>query len=204
MRIFTLTLCAAAATALLAGCNRKEETPPAPAPAPPVATEPAAPEPEPATTPVAGFHHSGNFDAAGYYMPTQTIRVGPWELQQMGVGAVSDFAAWEQGDRSSTFGPIVLEFADTSSPMQVNELGTETHAVRTRILPSGYSMDGKAMRFAGRDPKLGEVTFEGTLDTVAMANAKAQGASDQPVLTGVLRVGDNTYANTKFTFFAGD
>lgn len=203
MRIFTLTLCAVASTVVLAGCNRKEETPAAPAPAPPAATEPAAPEPEPAA-PVAGFHHSGNFDAAGYYMPTQTIRVGSWELQQMGVGAVSDFAAWEQGDRTSTFGPIVLEFADTSSPMQVNELGTETHAVRARILPSAYSMDGKVLRFAGRDPKLGAVTFEGTLDAAAMANAKAQGASEQPVLTGVLTVGDNTYANTKFTFYAGD
>ncbi|MBX3479544.1 MAG: hypothetical protein KF842_04025 [Caulobacter sp.] len=204
MRISSLTLCAVAAAALLAGCNRKEEAPPAPAPAPPVETAPAAPEPEAVAAPVTGFHHSGNFDAAGYYMPTQPVRVGAWELQQMGVGAVSDFAAWEQGDRTSTFGPIVLEFADTSSPVQTNELGNETHAIRARILPSGYSMDGKTLRFAGRDPKLGEVTFEGTLDTAAMASAKAQGASEQPVLTGVLRVGDVTYANTKFSFYAGD
>lgn len=203
MRISSLAFCAVAASALLVGCNRKEDAapPPPPAPAPQL---PAAPAPSAAKPPVTGFHHTGNFDAAGYYMPTQTIRVGPWELQQMGIGAVSDFAQWEQGDRMSTFGPILLEFADTTSPMQTNELGGETHAVRVRVLPTGYSMDGRSLRFAGKDPKLGAVTFEGTLDTAAMAAAKAQGASDQPVLTGNLSVGDNSFTNASFTFFAGD
>jgi len=203
MRIVTLSICAAVAVSGLAACKRKEEVtpPPAPAAAPPVVSQTAPTEAKPTVT---GFSHKGSFDAAGYYMPVQPIRAGAWQLQNLGIGAVSDFAQWEQGDRMSTFGPILIEFADTSSPLETNELGGEHHSRTVRVLPSAYSMDGKTLRFAGSDPKLGDVTFEGTLDTVAMATAKSQGASDQPVLNGTLTVGDNTFTNARFSFFAGD
>ena len=204
MRITFLALCAATATFALAGCNRQEARPqPAPAPAP--IPSPAVVEtPSAATPPVTGFAHRGNFDNAGYYMPTRDIRVGQWQLKTIGVGAISDFAAWEQGDRTSTFGPILLEFEDLNSPLKTNEMGGEGHEISVRVLPSGYSTDGRTLRFAGVDPKLGPVTFEGAFDAAAMAEAKAQGASEATVLTGALQVGQTRIDNARFTFFAGE
>lgn len=203
MRIITLALCAATALGLSA-CNRQENKP-APAPAPAAAPAPTqAHAPDAARPKVSGFAHTGNFDNAGYYMPARDIKVGHWQLKTIGVGAMSDFAAWEQGDRTSTFGPILLQFDDTTSPLSTNEMGGEGHEVSVRVLPTGYATDGKSIRFAGSDPKLGQVTFEGAFDTAAMAEAKAQGASDATVLTGVLQVGDTRIENARFTFFAGE
>lgn len=203
MRIITIALCAATALTL-AGCNRKDEKPP-PAPgAAPSAPTATVHDPDPTRPKVSGFAHTGNFDNAGYYLPTREVRVGNWQLKTIGVGAMSDFAAWESGDRGSTFGPILLEFDDTTSPLKTNEMGGEAHEVSVRVLPSGYATDGKTLRFAGNDPKLGTVTFEGAFDPAAMAEAKAQGASEAAVLTGVLQVGDTRVENARFTFFAGE
>lgn len=203
MRIITLALCAATSLGLSA-CNRQENKP-APAPAAAAAPAPAqAHAPDAARPKVSGFAHTGNFDNAGYYMPARDIKVGHWQLKTIGVGAMSDFAAWEQGDRTSTFGPILLQFDDTTSPLSTNEMGGEGHEVSVRVLPTGYATDGKSIRFAGSDPKLGQVSFEGAFDTAAMAEAKAQGASDATVLTGVLQVGDTRIENARFTFFAGE
>lgn len=203
MRITTLALCAAA-TLALAGCNRQDSEP-TPAPTPPPAPTPvpstAATTAKPAVT---GFAHSGNFDNAGYYMPVREIRAGNWQLKSIGVGAMSDFAAWEQGDRTSTFGPILMEFDDTTSPLKPNDIGNDVHEVSVRVLPSGYATDGRTLRFAGLDPKLGPVTFEGSFDTAAMAEAKAQGASEAAVLKGRLQVGQTTIDDARFTFFAGE
>ncbi len=204
MRIITLALCAASAALVLAGCNRQDDKSapePTPAPAPGPVPSPAASTAKP---PVTGFAHTGNFDNAGYYMPAREIRVGPWQLKTIGVGAISDFAAWEQGDRTSTFGPILMEFEDTSSPLKANEMGGDYHEVSVRVLPSGYATDGKTLRFAGVDPKLGPVNFEGAFNPAAMAEAKAQGASEATVLTGTLQVGETRIDNARFTFFAGE
>lgn len=205
MRITTLALCAAAAAALaLAGCNRQDSKPapaPTPAPAPVPAPSAAASTAKP---PVTGFAHTGNFDNAGYYMPTRDIKVGKWQLKTIGVGAMSDFAAWEQGDRTSTFGPILLEFDDTTSPLKPNDIGNDVHEVSVRVLPSGYATDGRTLRFAGVDPKLGPVTFEGAFDTAAMAEAKAQGAGEAAVLKGTLQVDQTRVDDARFTFFAGE
>jgi hypothetical protein len=204
MRIITFALCAATAALSLSACNRQDSKPnpapvAAPAPAPAQVHAPDAARPK-----ISGFAHTGNFDNAGYYMPTRDIRVGSWQLKTIGVGAISDFAAWEQGDRTSTFGPILLEFDDTASPLKTNEMGGEAHEVSVRVLPTGYATDGKTLRFAGVDPKLGAITFEGAFDPAAMAEAKAQGASEATVLTGTLQVGDTRIENTRFTFFAGE
>jgi hypothetical protein len=204
MRISTLALSAAVAAALLAGCGRKEERTPEPAPAPAPAPTPAPGPAAAADAAVTGFTHTGAFDLAGFYMPQAEVRVGNWKLEQLGVGSGSDFAQWEQGDRMSTFGPILLEFADTTSPMQTGETGAESHTVKVRVLPTGYATDGKTMKFAGTDPKLGQVTFEGAFDVAALSEAKAQGASEQTVLNGTLQVGDTRFANTRFSFYAGD
>jgi hypothetical protein len=193
-----------AAVLLLSACNRKEEAAPAPAPAPPPVLAPVAPPPATPQAAVSGFNHSGTFDAAGYYLPEGEIRVGPYRLNHLGVGAASDFAQWEQGDRASAFGPILLQFDDTTSPLAPNELGAEAHAVSVRVLPTGYATDGRTLRFAGQDAKLGPVTFEGAFDTAALAQAKADGSGPQTVLKGTLEVGSTRIANTRFTFFAGD
>lgn len=200
MRLWTLAA-GVAAIALLAGCNRQEAAKPA---APPPAAPAQPPAPKPAETALSGFHHSGTSDNSGYYLPAAEVRAGNWKLNHMAVGAISDFAQWEQGDRTSVFGPILLSFDDTTSPTAPNELGGEAHTVNVRVLPSAYQTDGRTIRFAGQDAKLGKVTLEGRFDAAALAAAKAEGAGGQAVLTGDLTVGDRKFANVTFTFFAGD
>lgn len=187
----------------ISACKRKEEAtalpPVAAAPAPPAA--PAVPAP---STPVAGFNHSGTLDATGYYLPRNEIRFGAFRLNHLGVGAASDFDQWEQGDRSSVFGPLLLQFDDTSSPLQTNEMGGEAHAINVRVLPSAYSVAGRSLRFAGQDERLGKVTFDGVFETAALAQARTEGSGAQVVLTGTLVIGSTRFSNASFTFFAGD
>jgi len=204
MRTLPLALVAMLALPLaLSACKRKEEA----VPPQPVAVAPTPP-PTPATpvaaTPVTGYSHSGTLDAAGYYLPQTEIRVGEFKLNHLGVGAASDFIQWEQGDRNSVFGPVLLQFDDVTSPVQTNELGGEAHSISVRVLPSAYSVDGKTLRFVGQDPKLGKVAFEGAFQTAALAQAKAEGSGPQAVLTGTLQVGSTRISNASFTFFAGD
>ncbi|MDH4386632.1 MAG: hypothetical protein QE280_14455 [Caulobacter sp.] len=204
MRIPPLALAAFLVLPLaLSACERKEEA----APAPPVAvapTPPAAPAVPVAPPTVTGFNHSGTLDAAGYYIPRNEIRVGTFKLNHLGVGAASDFTQWEQGDRASVFGPVLMQFDDVTSPVQTNELGGEAHTVSVRVLPSAYSVDGKTLRFVGQDSKLGRIAFEGAFQTAALAQARAEGSGPQAVLTGTLQVGTTRISNASFTFFAGD
>lgn len=188
---------------VVVGCGKREEAP-APAPAPAPVEQPADNQPPPVAPELAGFNHTGVFDAAGYYLPQGDIRIGNWKLNHMGVGAVSDFSQWERGDRAATFGPILFQFDDVTSPTQTNELGGEGHTVSVRVLPEAYTTDGRTMKFAGKHPQLGAVTFEGTFDQAALARAKAEGLPQQAVLTGTLTVGDNSYQGVTFAFWAGD
>lgn len=195
---------AVSAVLLLAACGRREEAPPPVEPAPAPVEQPVDNQPPPVAPELAGFSHTGTFDAAGYYLPQGDIQVGNWRLNHMGVGAVSDFSQWERGDRAATFGPILFQFDDVTSPTQTNELGGQGHTVTVRVLPDAYSTDGKTMKFAGKHPQLGPVTFEGAFDQAALARVKAEGAGQQPVLTGTLTVGTNSYQGVSFAFWAGD
>jgi hypothetical protein len=200
MRIRHLALGLSAVALLTGACHRKTETPVPPA----AAVAPAEPVAPAAPAPVTGFAHEAGFDAAGYYMTQANVKSGNWRLADMGVGAPSDFETWEKGDRSSSFGPILFEFDDISSPTQTSETGSEAHSVRARVLPDSYAIDGQEIRFAGHDAKLGAVTFNGRFDRSALAEAKAQGSSQTAVLTGTMTVGEKTFDKISFTYFVGD
>ena len=192
-KFLCLTLLASLA---VAGCERKEKTPPA-APA-------ATPAPVVSTAP-EGFQHDPSFDAQGFYIPTEPIKAGALALKQIAFGAPSDFKQWEAGERESVFGPIILQFEDESSPTTTNELGQDVHQVVVRVLPTAYRVFPAAISFRGSDPKLGEIGFVGAIDQATLASARDTGSSaGKVVMTGTLRIGDTKVDDARFTYFIGD
>lgn len=203
MRYRTFALAAAALAVTVAGCNRKPAQE-AQAPAAPAApTAPAAPA-EPAIVVAQGYHHQPGLDASGYYLSPAPFMIGNYQFTHLAVGAPSDFETWEKGDRSSTFGPILIAFDDTTSPMAPNEMGGEGHTVSVRVLPDDYSFDAGKLTFRGHDPKLGEVVFSGAFDQAALAQARTDGSSQAAVLTGDLKVGAEPARRVSFTYWVGD
>ncbi|MDP1735854.1 MAG: hypothetical protein Q8L23_00280 [Caulobacter sp.] len=203
MRYRTFALAAALLAVTAAGCNQKPET----KAEAPVAVETPAPAPAPAETPISvaeGFHHQADFEAAGYYLSPTAFRVGNYAFTHIGVGMPSDFETWEGGDRSSTFGPILIAFDDVTSPKAANELGGEGHSVTLRVLPQAYSFDAGKMTFRGADPKLGEVLFSGVFDKAALLRAQASGSSQEIVLSGDLMIGAGPTRKVSFTYWVGD
>lgn len=203
MRFRTLALAAAVLAVTAAGCNRK---PAAPAEAPVAEAQPTpAPAPaEPSLHVAEGFKHQAGLDASGYYLSPTPFQVGDYRFAHMAIGAPSDFQTWEKGDHSSTFGPILLQFDDLTSPLVPNELGGEGHAVTLRVLPQAYSFDAGKLTFRGRDAKLGEVLFVGTFDQAALARAQAEGSSQATVLSGDLKIGAQPVRKVTFTYWVGD
>ena len=179
-KVLCLTLLAAVA---VAGCERKEKAPAA-APTPAVEPAPAAP---PA---LEGFQHDASFDAQGFYIPAEPIKVGALALKQVAFGAPSDFKQWEAGEREAVFGPIILQFEDESSPTATNELGQEVHQITVRVLPTAYRVFPAAISFRATDPKLGEIGFVGAIDQATLNSARDNGSSaGKVVMTGTLRIG---------------
>jgi hypothetical protein len=203
MRYRTFALAAAALAVTVAGCNRKPAQE-AQAPAAPAApTAPATPA-EPAIVVAEGFDHQPGLDASGYYLSPTPFKIGNYQFTHLAVGAPSDFETWEKGDRSSTFGPILIAFDDTTSPMAANELGGEAHTVSVRVLPDAYSFDAGELAFRGHDSRLGEVMFSGAFDQAALAQARADGSSQAAVLAGDLKIGDEPARKVTFTYWVGD
>jgi len=202
MRLATIAL-TCGVLFLTAACNRKTEKT---AEAPPAAATPAPVAVPPVETHIAipnGFRHQALFDASGYYV-AEGVRVGNYQLNNIGVGAPSDFSQWEEGDRASVFGPILFQFDDVTSPKSVNELGAETHTVTVRVLPQAYNLEAGKLAFKGSDPKLGEVIFDGSFDQAALAKAKAEGSSSAPILRGELKVGDAPVRKVALAYFVGE
>jgi hypothetical protein len=205
---------ALAACVLTAGCERAAtpasgpESEPVSTPATPAAA-PAAPVSEPiAPAGMSGFRHDASLDLFGYYMPEGEVKFGKWRLDTLHVGTLDDLAKYERGDRDPPqYAPVLIELADTTSPTATNELGGEYHTNQKRILPLAYEVSGTRIAFSGKDPELGDVRFEGTLDSAAVkraAAAQAEGAAGPGVvLTGRLSVGTET-RDVKFTWFGGD
>ena len=203
MRYRTLALAAAVLAVTAAGCNRK---PAAPAEAPVAEAQPA-PAPalaEPSLHVAEGFKHQAGLDASGYYLSPTPFQVGDYRFAHMAIGAPSDFQTWEKGDHGSTFGPILIQFDDLTSPLVPNELGGEGHAVTLRVLPEAYSFDAGKLTFRGKDAKLGEVLFVGTFDQAALARAQAEGSSQSTVLSGDLKIGAQPVRKVAFTYWVGD
>jgi hypothetical protein len=169
---------------LLASCDR----PGAPVEAPPAA---------------AAYSHTLSADLSGYYMPAGEVRVGKWSLDHIFVGQAQDFRSWEGGSRSETFGPVMLQFEDVTSPMVQTEIG-ETRSVSARVLPSAYSVSDTSISFEGRSPELGPVRFAGVLDPGALATARRNLGDEGVVVTGTLKVGDGPAQNVQLRWWAGD
>ncbi len=165
---------------------------------------PAAPEDVDAPArPAPGFAHAMTSDMSGYYMPVGEVSVGKWRLDHLFVGQAAEFQSWEGGTRSETFGPVMLQFDDATSPMVQTELG-ETHSITARVLPTSYAVSDTAVAFTGQSPELGRVTFEGRLDPDALATARRNLGGDGVVMTGRLEVGGQTVDGVRMTWWMGD
>jgi hypothetical protein len=156
----------------------------------------------PAATATA-FSHATTADISGYYMPAEPVRIGQWSLDHLFVGQASEFETWEGGARSDTFGPVMLQFDDASSPMVATELG-EAHSVSVRILPTRYEVTDTSLAFEGRSPELGRVRFDGRLDPEALATSRRNLGGDGVVMTGTLTAGGQTARDVRLRWWMGD
>jgi len=170
----------------------------------------AAPAPAPAPQPAAstGFKHDPKLDVFGYYIPTPELKIGKWMLTSLNIGTPQDFVDWEKGKRDPPeYAPLMIEFADVTSPQVQNELGGSNYSSQRRVLPTAYALAGNRLSFIGKDAVLGAVAFTGTLDPAAVkrATAAASESTDTSiVLTGELTVGTRVIRHVKFTWFGGD
>lgn len=153
--------------------------------------------------PAAAFSHALTADISGYYMPEQPVRIGQWSLDHVFVGQASEFASWEGGSRGETFGPVMIQFDDATSPRVATELG-EAHSVTARVLPTRYEVTDASVAFEGRSPELGRVTFEGRLDPEALATSKRNLGGDGVVMTGTLTAGSQTVQGVRLRWWMGD
>lgn len=190
MRTRLLAVAGLAAMLAVASCDRPDtqgEAPSGPAPA----------------APAAAFSHSISSDLSGYYMPATEVRIGKWSFDHIFVGQAQEFEAWEGGSPSGTFGPVMLQFDDVTSPMVQTEIG-EARSITARVLPSTYSVTDNRIAFEGRSAELGAVRFEGTLDPGALATARRNLGDEGVVVTGRLTVGDAPAQAVQLRWWAGD
>jgi hypothetical protein len=194
LALATLLIAAAAVSAC------KKPSPPAAAPsaAPPTTVASAMP-PAP-----SGFVHDASLEVFGYYLPVVPVSVGQYRLNNLSLGSEEDFKNWEGGHRLPGFGPAMIEFDDTLSARTTGETGAEGYATTIRVLPDSYRVDSNGVRFLGHDSKLGPVSFAGRFDAHGFAAAKRGDAPQSVVLVGDLKVGNRTFAQTRFTWFGGD
>ena len=188
---------------LLLACGQAPSKPADATPATPSPTAATASSPSPAP-PL--FQHDPRLDVFGYYFSQTPIQVGNWVLKSVNLGAPSDFAAWEEGKRPSNFGPVFLEFEDTTSPTAENELGQAYHTVSFRMLAESYRVGVGQVTFRGRDTRIGEVSFSGGLDLAGLQAARSAGpgGASRSVLSGDLQIGATRLRNIGFVYFAGD
>lgn len=175
----------------LTSCDRPDGPAEAPAAAPPAAA--------------VAFSHNMSSDLSGYYLPAGDVRIGKWSFDHLFVGQAQEFQAWEGGSRSGTFGPVMLQFDDTSSPMIADKFGgSVAHIVTARVLPVAYSVTDNRISFEGRSPELGAVRFDGVLDPGALATARRNLGDEGVVVTGTLTVGDDPAQNVRLRWWGGD
>jgi hypothetical protein len=175
----------AASLLILASCDRPEAPAEAPAPA------------------ATAFSHSMSSDLSGYYMPASEVRIGKWSFDHVFVGQAQEFQAWEGGSRSGTFGPVMLQFDDVTSPMVQTEIG-EARSITARVLPTAYSVTDTRVRFAGHSAELGAVHFVGVLDPEALATSRRNLGEEGVVLIGTLKVGDAPAEGIRLRWWGGD
>ena len=153
--------------------------------------------------PAAAFSHAITADISGYYRPADPVRIGQWRLDHLFVGQAPEFETWEGGSRSEAFAPVMLQFADASSPITATGPG-EAHSVTARVLPSRYEVTDTTVSFVGRSPELGRVVFEGRLDPEALATSRRNLGGDGVVMTGILTAGNQTVRDVRLRWWMGD
>lgn len=170
---------------------------------PPPSSEPMA---APTLAPVEGFAHQAGADLFGYYLPASEVRIDNLKLSHFYIGDAERFEAWEavSGAGSPNFAPVMFQFDDLSSETIANDLGGQTPSVVLRVLPSGYGVSDGVVRFAGADPTLGPVTFEGVFLRPAFERVHSGGPVDELVLRGTLTIGEHIYEGQAFTWHGGD
>lgn len=141
----------------------------------------------------ATFRHDLPEDVSGYYLPMEAVRVDGWRLHHVFMGQVPDFIAWESGERSASFAPVMMEF-------QADGQG----ARRTRLIPARYDVTEDRLRFEAHSRELGAVSFDGTLDQGTLATARRNLGDEGVVLKGTLKVGNRTFNNVAMRWWAGD
>lgn len=142
---------------------------------------------------VGAFRHDLPEDVSGYYIPTEAARVDGWRLHHVFMGQVPDFMAWESGERSASFAPVMMEFeADGQG------------ARRTRLIPTRYDVTEDRLRFEAHSRELGAVSFDGKLDQGALSTARRNLGDEGVVLKGTLKVGSRTFKNVAMRWWAGD
>lgn len=201
---------AVALAALLAGCNQqsgKDGQTVTPGPGgfvPPV--EPVAKASAPSAAPlVIGFSHVKGEDLFGYYIPSTEVKVGNYRLENVTFGPEDDFNKWEGGEQGGPWGPIVFDFVDVTSQKGETELGAPNYTRTIRVLPTSYKIGGGKVQFTGTNVTLGQIQFDGTIDTAAVKRARAgEGGQDETVLRTELSIGGKPFKNLAFTWFGGD
>jgi hypothetical protein len=163
--------------------------------------QPSQPKGPPAAG--AAFTHVTTMDASGYFMPLSEVRIGDWELSHLFLGQEAEFDAWEAGQRSETFAPVMLQFDNLASPMVQTEIG-EARSVTSRALPSFYSVSDTRVQFEGRSPELGRISFDGRMDPGALATARRNLGDEGAVVTGDLIVGGRTVRGVRLRWWGGD
>lgn len=183
MRIRVLSVVGAATLFAVASCDRPES-------------------PAEATSAPA-FSHDTSSDLSGYYMPMSDVRVGDWSFHHVFVGQTAEFQAWEVGNRGETFGPVMLQFNDVTSPMVATEIG-EARSVSARVLPTTYSVTDTRISFEGESSELGAVRFEGVIDPGALATSRRNLGDEGVVVRGELRVGNAPARDVQLRWWMGD
>lgn len=160
-------------------------------------------EPSGAGAPAVAASYAASGDVSGYYMPMDPVQSGKWTLDHMFLGQAAEFAAWQGGDRSATFAPVMLQFEDATSPMVQTEIG-EARSVTARVLPTTYTVNDAQVRFEGQSPELGRIIFDGRLDQGALSTARRNLGDEGVVLTGSLRIGDARPQAIRMRWWMGD
>ena len=191
---------ATAAVVLLAGCGQSSDA----AKTAEVAA-PVAPPAVPVDASFTGFtKHTGD-DQFGYYLPAAEVKVGDYRLDHLHIAGQQGFGDWERGERTKTYGPVMLEFVDITSPARKNALGNVTYSVKLKVLPDAYAVTDDRVRLVGKHPKLGDVRMDVKIDPAALKKSKAtKGKDGAVVITGPLQVGDTPFSSVSFTWLGGD
>lgn len=154
-------------------------------------------------TPAESFAYNAAGDISGYYMPMDPARFGRWSFEHLFVGQATEFQAWQNGGRSTTFAPVMLVFDDVTSPTVQSEIG-ESHSVAVRVLPTVYAVDDVQVRFEGSAPELGRVIFDGRMDQGALATSRRNLGDEGVVMTGSLKVGNAGPRAVRLRWWMGD